>query len=212
MRFMGTAAIGVQPPEVIYAGTGNATSTPVNTVTASGQDIGPESASRHIFVIVRAFNANTVSDANNVTSVTIAGVAATKLYATPGSTVQHWTLWRAAVPTGTTGTISVTRSIGNGFSSCGFVVFSAYNLRNTTPNAPVLSVVPGSSTISVDLLASGILMAMANAPGASWTGATEVVDVATSHTGALLSGTTAEIGHSISLSIINAAMFAVTAR
>lgn len=201
---MGTAAIGVRPPSVIFAGRGGTTTSPNNSLSVGSIDIGAAASSRQVYVLVHGVNANSVFDTNYTTSVTVAGIAATRLYNTPGSVNAHWTLWVAAVPTGTSATITVTRSTGNGFNTCLMSAFSAYDLRSTTPTDTDVTV----TTASIDLPGSGIMMAMARSSVTSlvWTGGVKQFEAlggigsATTYSAALISGTTAELGHAVSVS------------
>lgn len=75
-------------------------------VTFSGVPLGVEHASRFIVVGVNSGNAN----AAQITGVTVAGVTATKLTETSAAAWFHNTLWIAAVPTGTSGSVVITNS------------------------------------------------------------------------------------------------------
>lgn len=74
--------------------------------TFSSVPLGEEHASRYIVVGVNSGNAN----AAEITGVTVAGVTATKLTETPPAAYLHNTLWIAAVPTGTSGSVVITNS------------------------------------------------------------------------------------------------------
>jgi hypothetical protein len=77
---------------------------------------GPAHASRYAYCIVgQAVNAN-LSTSGNINSVSFDGNACTQLFLQQ-SGVGHASAWGVALPSGASGTCSLTRSVGNGFGS-----------------------------------------------------------------------------------------------
>lgn len=137
---------------------------------------GTAAPSREVFVAV--YN-------GVVSAVTVGGISATLVESASSSL----TLWRAAVPTGTTATVEVTFTGGGGRLLIS--VWAAYNLLSTTPfdtASYAASSTPASNhSTTIDTAGGGILIAAAAAVitsgdgGPSWTGATlsdsEILDV-----------------------------------
>lgn len=219
--------IGGKKTKVVYIANGVNTSSPLNTLNATNRSFGDEHASRQIIVLVFGSNANVVSDSNFTTSVTVGGVsAARKIQPSSGSNA-HRTAWitprqDSGGPSGTSGTISITRSVGNGFTTVFFVAFAAYNLRSSDPVDDLLTFGDPASG-SIDLAGGGILTALAHIspPGNSfvWTGAEKASDDSggvgsgSQRSAALISPTTAAPGHIISADCGNVcSLFAVSWR
>lgn len=209
MMIAGGVIGGVRTEVLFGSGAGNTTA-PVNNLTVTDQNLGPAHPSRQMIVLVRGVNANVVSDQNYTTGVTVGGVAAARKIALPaGNNNVHVTAWitprqNEGGPSGTTGTVVVSRSTGNGFtSSTGFLMFAAYGLRESDPVDFDYHVNAGSVTLA--LAGGGIMTAMAiGVPGEiAWGGATEVYDApfgvsgANQLSGALISGTSASPGYSV---------------
>lgn len=171
--------IGAKLPEVVFVASGINTTNPINTVNFTNRSFGDEHPSRQIIVLVYGINSNLVIDQNYTTSVTVGGVSATRKVQPSGNALGHSTAWITprlddGGPEGTTGTITVQRSTGNGFSEAAMVAFAAYDLRESDPydfgfgsGAP--------STTALDLQGGGVLTALAHSldeiPTFSWTGA-----------------------------------------
>ena len=90
--FPGAIATSGKPASVAFAGAAINTSSPLNNFSAT-RDRGPEDPSRQIIVLVRGYNANLVTDGNFTTQVTVAGAAATRVYAPASNAQNHWTAW-----------------------------------------------------------------------------------------------------------------------
>jgi hypothetical protein len=216
-----TGALGTKKPSVVYAGKGMNSTSPVNSNSIS-VNLGTVAASRQVFVVVAAINANGVSDTNYTTGVTVNGASATRIYAAnyaggSGATVQHYTMWRISAPTGTSVNVVATRSTGNGYSSVAIYVFSAYDLRSTTPTSIVHT---PQTSITINVVGSGILFAagLSGSSPVTWTGATKVADSLNSGvnasvgtSAALISGTTAQTARPVSVNVTTD-VFAVAAR
>jgi hypothetical protein len=117
-------------------------------------------------------------------SATIGGVSATLLH--QYSIVIQ--LWGALVPTGTDGTITVTRAAGN--MTFGLVVgWSLYDLKSFTPVDSVISTLANPSSASLNTLAGGVAIGLGGGvggalPAIAWTGLTsEGADGTVSGTG-----------------------------
>src|SRR5690606_12989602 len=125
--------IGGKQAEVVFADAASNSSNPLNNFNHSA-NFGAEHPSRQIIVLAYGFNSNLVSDSNYTTGVTVGGIAATRKVAPTGNQLSHLTAWitpraDSGGPTGTSGTIQVSRSTGNGFDTVGYAAFAAYNLK-----------------------------------------------------------------------------------
>jgi hypothetical protein len=78
----------------------------VTNATFSSVPFGEENASRYLVIGYASGNSNTAAP----TSVTIGGVSASLLVQSPTAAAFRTQLWIAAVPTGTSGTLSITNS------------------------------------------------------------------------------------------------------
>lgn len=202
--------IGAPRTDVIFLAAGASSSSPFNNLTRSDWPFGDEHPSRQIIVLVRGRNANGVLDQNYTTAVTVGGVSATRKYTPTGNEISHWTAWitprmDAGGPTGTTGTIVASRSVGNGFNFAGMIAFAAYNLKSSDPiDAQTADGDPAG--VAINLVGNGILTAMAHVTSNSaftWTGANEVADQAAGVSnserisGALISRTSGATGYEV---------------
>lgn len=163
-------------PNVVWTdSTSSASATSPHSFTSRA--IGTADASREVFVAV--YN-------GAASAVTVGGVSATLVETAASNTL---TLWRAAVPSGTTATVVVTYTGGGGRLLIS--VFAAYNLQSTTPHDTAsyfASSTPATThATTIDTASQGILIAVASTlvtsgnPGPSWSGATfrdhEVLDI-----------------------------------
>lgn len=109
--------------------------TNASTLTFPSSDIGREAPNRNIILAIVA-NPN-VSGSFRITSVDIGGTTATALYApdlsfTDGTTWSYAAeFWGAAIPSGTTATITVT--CGGQMTGIGIAVYAGYNMNSITP-------------------------------------------------------------------------------
>jgi len=162
-----------------FAFTASAANTSASSsYTFSSLSLGQADSSRRIIVALAGQNA-----ARTVTSLTVAGVAATRIIgdnpiAPNGPTVQ---LWIANVPTGTTGNVVVT--LNGNFNSCAVGLYAAYDLTTNTPHASNQSALASSTSIAFGLAhkAGFIIAAAASSENAitsfTWTGVNENFDV-----------------------------------
>ena len=211
--FPAAVAAGVKPADVVFAAASSNSSSPLNNFSKTNQGFGAEDPSRQIIVLVFGYNANLVSDTNFTTSVTVGGVGAIRKVAPSSKGIGHFTAWitpraDSGGPTGTSGTIQVSRSTGNGYNTVGFAAFAAYNLRDSDPIESYSTTGQSpSASGTLALRAGGILTAFAQADVSTeitWAGADEVYDAAGGVNGsqrfaaALLSKTSATVAHAIS--------------
>jgi len=142
--------------------------TDLTTYTFSTIDIGTAGSNRHVIVGVVARNGT----ANRtISSATIAGVSASIAADGSGGNTEAGILI-AAVPTGTTGTISITFSAGQ--LRCGIAVWAAYDLTSATAFA---SLATSSTTLDINTPADGIIVAVSMGVSTTpvWSGITEVL-------------------------------------
>ena len=123
----------------------------------ASKSLGAADSSRYIVVLIHKF---TVTNSNPVTSVTVAGVAATKLASTFYWNIDQAaesSIWIAAVPTGTTGTIAVNSGYSN--SNCGIRLFRLLGV-NTTPVDTISSgAALNTVTDTIDVPIGGVVLA-----------------------------------------------------
>jgi hypothetical protein len=195
----------------------DSSSSDVSTYTFTSASLGTAGATRHIIVGFAAGQLGANLNAPN--SCTIAGVSATLVISDPVGTGLSWRqFWIAAVPTGTTGNIVLTRA-GN-MSSGAIVVWAAYDLISATAFA---TGTPGSGTptasANCNTSAGGIAVGFARGSSSStftWSGLTEDADFliggdTVSISGASASNTPAASPRSISATASAAAANLITA-
>ena len=165
-----------------------AINTSQSTFSFTGLDFGPERSDRMLiglFFVARS-GAPTISG-----TPTIGGVNATTISSV--GTNATVALCYANVPTGNSGTFSVTVSASSPRGAC--AMFSAYNLKSNTAsstNAPAGGA-GASRTVTLTIPASGIALVVSGGddPTPVWTNATEELTIATSSADGL-SGATNE--------------------
>jgi hypothetical protein len=151
---------------------GNSTSLTTHTFTA--QNLGPASADREIIVVVGGIG--NAGGSRTVNSVTVGGVTASVVHSRPSNSVPM-AMYRAAVPTGTTGDVVVTFS---GTASCSIALWavtggiSAENATGTTNTGS------SSTAATVTGYTDGVIIAgivrFASSGTFTWTNATERYD------------------------------------
>jgi hypothetical protein len=171
-------------PTLVYLGSAELTSS-TTTQTFASFPFGTAAADREIIVFL-GHNASTGSARGHVTGVTIGGITATKDEGTSASGAVHGSIWRAAVPTGTSGSVVVTIDGSSGSAnrwSC-----HGYGITNrlTTGAAPYDTAIQAAAysnsptpTVSIDHTANGQVVAglrHLSATATTWTGATEDYD------------------------------------
>lgn len=180
--FLATGAIGGALPEAVWLfGDANTTS-PNASYTFSGT-FGTETPKRRIAVIAQSTN-NASSTVGNVGSLSVGGVAATKVYDPGSGSIINWTFWLTDTvanggPTGASGNVVISR--GASFTTfTGVQVFALYNLRSGTPISMAEDLSGDPASVSVDTQSRGVLIAMgrhfSSASGPAWTGSTQVDD------------------------------------
>lgn len=170
----------------------------LTTYTFASQNFGTASADRYL---VAYFAHRAVSAGITGSSATIGGVAATKLTTvTNGNGCSE--LWGAAVPTGTSGTTSITWS--GAVARCVTGLWALTGLLSTTPTNTYTSTANPLS-VSANISAGGVALAGAynNATTtATWAGLTEDYDntttASTMRTGASAAFATTQTGLTIS--------------
>jgi hypothetical protein len=141
--------------------------------TFSSMALGTADASREIFVFVTGMNAGV-----DVSSMTVAGISATKIIADGGGVNAGVELWRASVPTGTTGDVVVTYDSSS--ARCGVSLYAGYDIATTATATDTSNADPGVGSINVP--AGGVAIAamtqVSGDPGGTttWTGLTEDAD------------------------------------
>jgi hypothetical protein len=219
------------PMSAVFASANSNSSNPQNTTTRTAQALGAEDPTRRIVMLIRSGNANLVNDSNGVTSVTVAGVALRKVDQNPTTSLINWSTWISEPtsdggPSGAEGTVSVTRSIGNGFEFVGWMLFATYDQQSASVIDTVLAGTSPTASGSIDLPADGACLAIAwhgspsSTPftfGGELTGrgvADQTAGVGPSHRigGALVSPTVADPGATISVTAsgVGAGLYAVT--
>lgn len=169
--------IGGALPSVVYAATGSATSGNPRNIT--GLNFGIEAPRRVLATVL-----GSISTGGAISAVTIGGVSATKAVGSgSGLRSTYVDIWYANVPTGTSGTVTVTQ--GGTWPFLFASVYALYNLKSSTPHATTADN-DESLTLNLNLntLANGIVLGGALASflspstpaAATWTGITEDYD------------------------------------
>lgn len=137
------------------------------TYNFTSASLGDAAADREIVVCVMASGSNT----HSLSSVTIAGVGATKVAAPNGSLITS-DLWQASVPTGTSGTISVT--FNEEISGCRIVVYRLTGIDTTAHATLTDRTTPSNQTTTVggtlNVPTDGIILACSTREGGDDTG------------------------------------------
>lgn len=150
------------------------------TYTFSSQSFGAEAADRYIIVYASARDTGSAGT-ESITSVTVAGAAATEVIQTSNEQTNTTVagLFIVAVPTGTTGDIAI--ELNETMVSCGYIAYRATGIEalatDTTTNAPA----SGDPSTTIDILAGGfaiggVTVAVEATRSAAWTGLTEDVE------------------------------------
>lgn len=183
MTVISTAYVNPRSPATVAFADANGSSTNPNNSYSFGVSYGPLGlhATRKLIAIVRSRNANLSVSGNPVDSLTIGGVGCTNRFQTVTNS-DAFTIWTCDMPAGASGTLTVTRSTGNGFEFAHFVLFAGYDLRSAAPQSvlgDVLNAAPQTRNNVIPF--GGMVAAVAYASGVAanftWTG-TGVVEVA----------------------------------
>lgn len=193
MALLGAAS---QASIAYVSNTGDASA--LTTYSFASQNFGAASADRFLV----AYFAHRATSAGFIgSSATIGGITATKLVTvTNGNGCGE--LWGASVPTGTSGTTSITWS--GGVARCVSGLWALRGLLSTTPTNTYTSTASPLS-VSANISAGGVALAGAysnNTTTATWAGLVEDYDntttAATMSSGSSLSFATAQTGLTIS--------------
>lgn len=163
-------------PTVAFKGTAYGTVN-ASSYTFSSKDFGTAAASRRI--VVANSQSHLTANINNPNACTIGGVTATLVFASPPSTGSgSYQLWIAAVPTGTTGNIVISRAADMGFM--GIAWWAVYDLSSSTAvDADKGSSFANPSSQTLTVSDGGIVIAFwrgGSSVGHTWTGPTEDFD------------------------------------
>jgi len=151
---MGAAGVPTELPEEITNVTSAISSADATSYTFSSVALGAASATRAIYVFITG--QESTGQAPTITPVTVRGVTATKVTDVYNSTEPHYvsSLWKAAVPSGTSGDIAVT--LNKTMSQLGVIVWALtgdhyqFNLQTNTSSSTAsfsLTSVPDNSVI-----------------------------------------------------------------
>ncbi len=154
------AAATAPVPAVQYIGSTSNTGD-LTTYTFSGHAIGAARADRTIVVVVHAYGA--AAAARTVSSLTIAGNAATAVI--NPSAAYHCSIWRLAVPTGSTADIVATFSGG-----CEWCRIDVYALARLASPTPTDSDTDTGAVLTVDLTTTAGGVVIAGATSDTFTG------------------------------------------
>jgi len=197
----GFGASSVAPPAAVtftdssVDTTGSASQT---VYTFSSQALGAAASDRMIVVAVCSSNV-----ATTVTSVTIGGISATAVVYAQAADFQI-ALYRADVPTGTTGTVVVTWAAG--VSQTGLGVFRVTGANTTPTDTATHTVADATDThADIDIPAKGVCISCiwrSAVAGVTWTNLTERYDEQVEagegqHSGACDDFATAQTGRTI---------------
>jgi hypothetical protein len=134
----------VVPISLTYV-TSAVTGSNTSSYNFTGQSFGVADASRRIIVGCSGFGSG---GANSISSVTIAGGAASQIAATLGNGQISVQLWMAAVPTGTSGDVVV--NWNTGAFDCGISIWRLVG-ANPTPTGTNSDNTVSSNALSADL-------------------------------------------------------------
>lgn len=107
---------------------------------------GDADAARSIIVVIQTIDGSPFE----ITGVTIGGVSAT-IVATSGSSQSPACIAIAAVPTGTSGTVSVTHDLGGDAYRISCAVFRTVDLASATPTDTAVDLTTASGVLDLDL-------------------------------------------------------------
>jgi hypothetical protein len=145
----------------------------LTTYTHSSTALGPAAPDR--VIVVGVGGRNTVAG-RTIDTVTVAGITATPIATLEGGSNTVAGLFRVRVPTGTTGTISVTYS--GSMARAGIGVWALYNLCSDVPT-DIDTQTGANPSVTSSVQANGSIVGYLYASGASagaWTGISEDFD------------------------------------
>lgn len=181
-------ALGARPVRVEYGDAAGSSSNPQNTYNYGTKNLGTVEPSRVMVLLAWSSNSNLVGDTTGPSSVSIGGTSATRRATLPASSsIARWGCWVTARadsggPTTSTGNVTISRSTGNGFEWCHWVLWALYDLQDELPADFDLASFADPSTATLVVSRGGAVVAIAgySTTGAFvWTGPTEDADFIT---------------------------------
>lgn len=178
-------AAGVSPA---YFEAGGLYSTGANaTGYGASLSLGPADPDRYVIAFVSARSTTAA------TGVVINGVSATLITSVTDSGANRLEAWGVIVPTGTSGTVSVTW--GSGADCCCIAIVSLYDLKSTTPFSAVVTAddnVNDSTQVStIDVESKGVVVC---------SGITSLASATATHSELTLVGNTTGASNALSMS------------
>lgn len=171
----GTAAVGGLNTKVTFTDS-DSTNTNQSTYTRTGVPFLTASARRLVIVGFRC--SNLTANLSAPSACTIGGVSATLILQDPaGTALSHRQIWAAAVPSGTSGTVTITRAAN--MTGQVFFAWVGENLKTFTNVGTLVTANADPSSGSLTTLPGGIAVAFGlatSASGFTWTNLTEDVD------------------------------------
>lgn len=188
-------AVQIAPPKLEFLG--GRTSSTAGTITHTNVSFGAEPAPGGNRFIIASIAWVDLSVSRTVTTVTIGGIAATRLVRSSGDNVLYNAeLWIANVPTGLSGSV-VVGTVGNRSA------ISFYRLSNALSNAATVDTktvaVSANGPANLNVTIGDLIVAVQTTLGTTdvtWTGLTEDYDVSagSSHRGSTASAVSASAG------------------
>lgn len=173
--FVGTGAIGGLNPTATWRH-GSNSSTNQTTFSVGSVPFGVASDRRWIAVAFRC--TNLTANLSAPSSCTIGGVSATLLLQRPAGTgAAHRQIWIAKVPTGTDGTISISRAAN--MTSQVIEVWSLHDIRSGTPDTADAATFGNPTTLDLTIVGRGLVIVFAEGVSSgpyAFTGANEDED------------------------------------
>lgn len=173
--------------------------TDLTEYTFSAVALGDEAANRKIVVTILGRSTN--PSTRTISSVTVAGVAATEAVSVSNTIGNRAAIYVADVPTGTTGDIVVTFDLG--MQNCSVGSYAMYGAGSSTPTDTATDIASAFSQ-TLDVPAGGAAFAVAGVQAnttTTWAGLTERYDTAVDaecNTGAGVAFAAAQSGLTVS--------------
>lgn len=162
-----------------------------STYTFDDRQLGAAAPSRLLALAFAAFHSG--ANPNVVNAVSIGGVSAAKITGNAGTGSSSLHIWAAAVPTGTTGTVTIQRA--GSMIDCSWVLWALYDIKSQTPVAAVTDFATGHPKVGgVQVAGNGVAVGFgyvfSNA-AMTWAGLTEDADAAAASSAHRYSGASA---------------------
>lgn len=152
-QILGRSALDASAAASSFSLTATANSVDLNTLTTysfASQNLGTEDSTRIIAVCIMTRNS---AGTQAVSSASFNGVAATSAVGVSNSTSNRSEIWYAAVPTGTSGTISITFAGAN--QRCAIQVYSIIAPSSAAPTATGTSTTNTAPTATLTIPSGG---------------------------------------------------------